>query len=97
MEKENFIHRNLGARNILVGTQNRVKVAGFGMTRTKDDPDFNFRRGWFHLLGRMRDALVYNVPGLLMMVMMMTMMMMMTTMMTVTMMMTMMTTTMDAR
>ncbi|PVD18616.1 hypothetical protein C0Q70_21166 [Pomacea canaliculata] len=45
MEKENFIHRNLGARNILVGEQNRVKVAGFGMTRTKDDPDFNFRRG----------------------------------------------------
>ena len=45
MEKENFIHRNLGARNILVGIQNRVKVAGFGMTRTKDDPDFNFRRG----------------------------------------------------
>ena len=45
MEKENFIHRNLGARNILVGVQNRVKVAGFGMTRTKDDPDFNFRRG----------------------------------------------------
>lgn len=45
MEKENFIHRNLGARNILVGVQNRIKVAGFGMTRTKDDPDFNFRRG----------------------------------------------------
>lgn len=45
MEKENFIHRNLGARNILMGEQNRVKVAGFGMTRTKDDPDFNFRRG----------------------------------------------------
>lgn len=45
MEKEGFIHRNLGARNILVGLQNRVKVAGCGMTRTKDDPDFNFRRG----------------------------------------------------
>ncbi|KAL8574212.1 hypothetical protein ACOMHN_066395 [Nucella lapillus] len=45
MEKENFIHRNLGARNILVGQQNKVKVAGFGMTRTKDDPDFNLRKG----------------------------------------------------
>ena len=45
MEKEKFVHRNLGARNILVGEQNRVKVAGFGMTKAVDDPDFNFRRG----------------------------------------------------
>ncbi|GFR87151.1 tyrosine-protein kinase [Elysia marginata] len=45
MEKEKFVHRNLGARNILVGEQNRVKVAGFGMTKAMDDPDFNFRRG----------------------------------------------------
>lgn len=45
MEKEKFIHRNIGARNILVGEQNKVKVAGFGMTKCADDPDFNFRRG----------------------------------------------------
>lgn len=45
MEKEKFIHRNLGARNILVGEHNKVKVAGFGMTKCADDPDFNFRRG----------------------------------------------------
>ncbi|KAL5005113.1 hypothetical protein ScPMuIL_018569 [Solemya velum] len=45
MEKENFVHRNLGARNILVGEQNRIKVAGYGMTKVADDPDFNFRRG----------------------------------------------------
>ena len=45
MEKEKFIHRNLGARNILVGEKNKVKIAGFGMTKCADDPDFNFRRG----------------------------------------------------
>lgn len=45
MEKEKFIHRNLGARNILVGEGNIVKIAGFGMTKVSDDPDFNFRRG----------------------------------------------------
>ena len=45
MEKEKFIHRNLGARNILVGQKNKVKIAGFGMTKCADDPDFNFRRG----------------------------------------------------
>jgi len=45
MEKEKFVHRNLGARNILVGDGNNVKIAGFGMTKVVDDPDFNFRRG----------------------------------------------------
>ncbi|XP_069104674.1 proto-oncogene tyrosine-protein kinase Yrk-like isoform X2 [Argopecten irradians] len=45
MEKEKFVHRNLGARNILVGDMNVVKIAGFGMTKLVDDPDFNFRRG----------------------------------------------------
>ncbi|KAK3095989.1 hypothetical protein FSP39_021779, partial [Pinctada imbricata] len=45
MEKEKFVHRNLGARNILVGDGNVVKIAGFGMTKVVDDPDFNFRRG----------------------------------------------------
>ncbi|XP_076098947.1 tyrosine-protein kinase Fyn-like isoform X2 [Mytilus galloprovincialis] len=45
MEKEKFVHRNLGARNILVGEGNNVKIAGLGMTKVVDDPDFNFRRG----------------------------------------------------
>ncbi len=47
MEKENFVHRNLGARNILVADQNKVKIAGFGMTKVADDPDYNFRKGSF--------------------------------------------------
>lgn len=50
MEKEKFIHRNLGARNILVGEGNIVKIAGFGMTKVSDDPDFNFRRGEWCIL-----------------------------------------------
>lgn len=45
LEKEHFVHRNLGARNILVGERNVVKIAGFGMAKVQDDPDFNFRRG----------------------------------------------------
>ena len=45
MEKEKFVHRNLAARNILVGDNNRIKVAGFGMTKAVDDLDFNLRKG----------------------------------------------------
>ena len=45
LEKEHFVHRNLGARNILVGERNVVKIAGFWMAKVQDDPDFNFRRG----------------------------------------------------
>lgn len=48
LEKEHFVHRNLGARNILVGERNVVKIAGFGMAKVQDDPDFNFRRGELH-------------------------------------------------
>ncbi|KAL3848375.1 hypothetical protein ACJMK2_019237 [Sinanodonta woodiana] len=61
MEKEKFIHRNLGARNILVGEQNKVKIAGFGMTKCADDPDFNFRRGLKMAIKWMApEVLLYN-------------------------------------
>ncbi|XP_012945499.1 tyrosine-protein kinase SRK2 [Aplysia californica] len=61
MEKEKFVHRNLGARNILVGEQNRIKVAGFGMTKAVDDPDFNFRRGLKMAIKWMApEVLLYN-------------------------------------
>ncbi|XP_045200038.2 tyrosine-protein kinase SRK2-like isoform X1 [Mercenaria mercenaria] len=61
MEKEKFIHRNLGARNIIVGEQNKVKIAGFGMTKCADDPDFNFRRGLKMAIKWMApEVLLYN-------------------------------------
>ncbi|XP_013080981.1 tyrosine-protein kinase SRK2-like isoform X1 [Biomphalaria glabrata] len=61
MEKEKFVHRNLGARNILVGDNNRIKVAGFGMTKAMDDPDFNFRRGLKMAIKWMApEVLLYN-------------------------------------
>ncbi|XP_052218900.1 tyrosine-protein kinase SRK2-like isoform X2 [Dreissena polymorpha] len=61
MEKEKFVHRNLGARNVLVGYQNKVKLAGFGMTKCADDPDFNFRRGLKMAIKWMApEVLLYN-------------------------------------
>ncbi|XP_050417881.1 tyrosine-protein kinase SRK2 isoform X2 [Patella vulgata] len=61
MEKERFVHRNLGARNILVGEQNRVKIAGFGMTKATNNPDFNFRRGLKMAIKWMApEVLLYN-------------------------------------
>ena len=33
LELENFVHRDLRAANILVGEQNTVKVADFGLAR----------------------------------------------------------------
>lgn len=36
LEKENFIHRDLRAANILVGENNLVKVADFGLARALD-------------------------------------------------------------
>jgi len=39
LEKENFIHRDLRAANILVGENNLVKVADFGLARALDHQD----------------------------------------------------------
>ena len=63
MEKEKFIHRNLGARNILVGQKNKVKIAGFGMTKCADDPDFNFRRGQYFMMLICHETEIYTVEN----------------------------------
>ncbi|XP_064615394.1 tyrosine-protein kinase SRK3-like [Liolophura sinensis] len=61
MEREGFVHRNLGARNILVGENNNVRISGFGMTKVVDDPDFNFRKGLKMAIKWMApEVLLYN-------------------------------------
>lgn len=57
MEREGFVHRNLGARNILVGENNNVRISGFGMTKVVDDPDFNFRKGKDFRVNRERERI----------------------------------------
>ena len=39
LEGKNFIHRDLRAANILVGDNNTVKVADFGLARILQDSD----------------------------------------------------------
>lgn len=62
LEKEKFIHRNIGARNVLVGEHDKVKLAGFGMTKCADDRDFNFRNGLKMAIKWMApEVLLYNM------------------------------------
>ena len=39
LEAENFVHRDLRAANILVGENNEVKVADFGLARILQEED----------------------------------------------------------
>jgi len=39
LESKNYIHRDLRAANILVGENNDVKVADFGLARLMNDED----------------------------------------------------------
>ena len=39
LERENFIHRGLTARNVLIGENNIAKVADFGLAVQVDDDD----------------------------------------------------------
>ena len=45
LEKEKYIHRNLAARNILVGENYNVKVADFALARIIEDDEYNARQG----------------------------------------------------
>lgn len=40
LEKHNLIHRDIAARNILVGDLNLVKVCDFGLARVIEDDEY---------------------------------------------------------
>jgi serine/threonine protein kinase len=45
LESKSFIHRDLRAANILVGDNNIVKVADFGLARILSDEIYDGRNG----------------------------------------------------
>lgn len=45
LEKMKYVHRDLAARNILVGEQNKVKIADFGLARLIQDNEYEARLG----------------------------------------------------
>ena len=65
LEGKNFIHRDLRAANILVGDNNTVKVADFGLARILHDSDvYDASRGrsldrFMHFTCRI--ALIYEI------------------------------------
>lgn len=64
LESRNFIHRKLGARKVLVGENNEVKVAGFSMARVIKDMTQNIysaREGTkFPIKWTAPEAAIYN-------------------------------------
>ena len=60
LEEKNYVHRDLRAANILVGENNNVKVADFGLARfTVDDNSVyvaNDRKSWFLLFSLLSDT-----------------------------------------
>lgn len=45
LEEQKLVHRDLSARNILVGKDRVVKVADFGMARIIEDEEYMARQG----------------------------------------------------
>ena len=48
LEEKNFIHRDVRAANMLVGKNNTVKVADFGLARVLDDDEYTAHAGLNH-------------------------------------------------
>ena len=40
LESLNFVHRDIAARNVLVASQDVIKLADFGLSRGLDDTDY---------------------------------------------------------
>ena len=61
LEQHSYIHRDLTARNILVGEGNVCKVAGFDMARIIQEDIYNSREGTkFPLKWTAPEAVLYN-------------------------------------
>ena len=45
LEEQNFIHRDVRAANMLVGKNNTVKVADFGLARVVEDDEYTAHAG----------------------------------------------------
>ena len=60
LEAQHLIHRNLGARNILVGEGNIVKIAGFIMACIVTDEDTTEQRKLLYAKWTAPEAFFYN-------------------------------------
>ena len=45
LESKNYVHRDIAARNVLVSSQDVVKLADFGLSRGLEDTDFYVGKG----------------------------------------------------
>ena len=57
LELQNCVHINLGARNVLVGDNNQMKVANFRMARFVDE-----KKGFYQASPRMQFAIRWVSP-----------------------------------
>ena len=46
LEEKNFVHRDVRAANMLVGENNVVKVADFGLARVIEDDEYTATGAW---------------------------------------------------
>lgn len=61
LEINNYIHRDLATRNILVGDKNIVKIADFGLSRLIDEGEYTARAGAkFPIKWTAPEAALYN-------------------------------------